>query len=178
MDFFPRVRVAIIVENEARQILLYRRMKTITYQVNYCMPGGMLESGEELSACCARELGKETGLGADRFEFEAVTETLGPPHLIGIVFRAIGVRGIARNNDPKSHDGMGWFGRHELPTPLMPGVSQWLAIEEAREGASRRDRHPADNRPPVCPLRGARTGPDDPDRRRNPDLQKFDSLIR
>jgi 8-oxo-dGTP diphosphatase len=124
----PAVCVAVVVRDHEGRVLLLRRSATRTWPGTWCLPGGRLEPGETLEECCRRELFEETGLVAERFEFSVVTEVAGPPHLIGLVYRAFGVVGMAVNAEPHAHDAIGWFGRDAMPSPLMPGVVAWLGL--------------------------------------------------
>jgi 8-oxo-dGTP pyrophosphatase MutT (NUDIX family) len=122
----PAVCVAVVVRDHEGRVLLLRRSATRTWPGTWCLPGGRLESGETLEECCRRELFEETGLIAERFKFSAVTEVAGPPHLIGLVYRAFGVSGTAANAEPHAHDAIGWLGPDSPLSPLMPGVVAWL----------------------------------------------------
>jgi 8-oxo-dGTP diphosphatase len=122
----PAVCVAVVVRDHEGRVLLLRRSATRTWPGTWCLPGGRLESGETLEGCCQRELFEETGLVAGRFKFSVVTEVAGPPHLIGLVYRAFGVVGTAANAEPHAHDAIGWLGPDSPLSPLMPGVVAWL----------------------------------------------------
>lgn len=122
----PRVCTAIVVERRGR-VLLLRRGPACSWPGTWCFPGGRLEPGETLAACCARELREEAGLQADRFVLAGLTEVLDHgPHLVGLVHRALGVSGQPRNCEPDRHDAVGWFDWGRLPAPLMPGVRQFV----------------------------------------------------
>jgi 8-oxo-dGTP diphosphatase len=122
----PAVCVAVVVRDHEGRVLLLRRSATRTWPGTWCLPGGRLEYGETLEECCRRELFEETGLVAERFKFSVVTEVTGPPHLIGLVYRAFGVVGMAVNAEPHAHDAIGWLGPDSPLSPLMPGVVAWL----------------------------------------------------
>jgi 8-oxo-dGTP diphosphatase len=122
----PRVCVAVVVEYDGGRVLLLKRGPSCTFPRTWCLPGGRLEAGETLEQCCRRELLEETGLAAERFTFESVTEVFGPPHLIGLVYKAHRATGMAANAEPDKHDEIGLFRPGEFPSPLMPGVVQWL----------------------------------------------------
>jgi 8-oxo-dGTP diphosphatase len=121
----PGVCVAVVVEDDRGRVLLLKRGRSRTWPGHWCLPGGRLEPGETLAECCARELSEETGLVAARLAFDAVTEVPGPPHLVGVVFRATGVVGLPANREPDRHDDVGWFSRDAMPDPLMPGLRRW-----------------------------------------------------
>lgn len=125
----PSICVAVVVEDPSGNILLLRRAPESSYPGMWCLPGGRLEPGETLSEGCRRELLEETGLDASEFIFLCVTEVMGPPHLIGLVYRACGISGPLRNAEPYYHDCLGWYRRDNLPAPLMPGVIGWLESE-------------------------------------------------
>jgi 8-oxo-dGTP diphosphatase len=136
----PRVCVAVVVERDGR-VLLLRRGPGRTWPGTWSLPGGRLEWGETLADCCARELREETGLevegvdGTDGFTFDGITEVIGDisdgsAHLVGLVYWAVGTVGEPENREPDKHDAMGWFPWSKLvagePTPLMPGVVQYV----------------------------------------------------
>jgi 8-oxo-dGTP diphosphatase len=126
LAIIPRVCIAVVVEYDGGRVLLLRRSESSTFPRTWCLPGGRLDPGETLEQCCRRELLEETGLSAERFTFECVTEVAGPLHLIGLVYKAHRATGTAANAEPDKHDEIGLFRPCEFPSPLMPGVVQWL----------------------------------------------------
>jgi ADP-ribose pyrophosphatase YjhB (NUDIX family) len=125
-DQSPRVCVAVVIRDDVGRILLLKRCESGSYPGQWCLAGGGVEAGETLFKACQREVGEETGLEVIGTRFLAVTETLGPPHLIGMVFEASIGEGDVHNAEPETHDAIGWFAMDRLPSPLMPGVIQWL----------------------------------------------------
>jgi 8-oxo-dGTP diphosphatase len=116
---------AVIWDNEGR-ILLLKHGAYCSFPGTWCLPGGGVKVGETLFKACQRETSEETGLEVIGTRFLVVTETLGPPHLIGMVFEAEIGEGDVHNAEPETHDAIGWFAMDRLPSPLMPGVIQWL----------------------------------------------------
>jgi ADP-ribose pyrophosphatase YjhB (NUDIX family) len=125
-DQLPRVCVAAVIRDDEGRILLLKRGTGCSFPGTYCLPGGRVKAGETLFKSCQREVSEETGLEVFGTQFLAVTETLGPPHLIGFVFEARIGEGDVHNAEPETHDDIGWFAMDRLPSPLMPGVVQWL----------------------------------------------------
>jgi 8-oxo-dGTP diphosphatase len=131
----PAVCVAVVAVRD-RRVALLKRSKSGTWPGQWCLPGGRVEQGETLMQCCRRELAQETGLSVLRFCFQCVTECLGPPHLVGLVYRARTVSGELTNREPDRHDEVGWFRWDDLPAPLMPGVAQYLEWREKTHARS------------------------------------------
>jgi 8-oxo-dGTP pyrophosphatase MutT (NUDIX family) len=125
-DQSPRVCVAVVIRDDVGRILLLKRCDSGSYPGQWCLPGGGVEARETLFKACQREVGEETGLEVVGTQFLAVTEVLGPPHLIGLVFEVSIGEGDVHNAEPETHDDIGWFALDRLPSPLMPGVVQWL----------------------------------------------------
>lgn len=125
-DQLPRVCVAVVIRDDKGRILLLKRAASCSFPGTWCLPGGGVSEGETLFECIRREVREETGLEVIGAQFSAVTEVLGPSHLVGLVYLAWVMDLDARNAEPESHDAIGWFALDRLPSPLMPGVIQWL----------------------------------------------------
>jgi 8-oxo-dGTP pyrophosphatase MutT (NUDIX family) len=125
----PDLAVAVIVEDHAGRVLLLKRAEGRTWGGHWCFPGGRVRKGETLAEACVRELAEETGLVTweDSLRRVGLTEVIdGDGHLIGVVFRCPDRSGGIVNREPERHSDIKFFDWSELPSPLMPGVAQWV----------------------------------------------------
>ncbi len=78
-DCLPRVGSALLVRNEANQILLGKRNKD-PQRGNWVIPGGKIHAFESIAEAAARELREETGLIVEVGERFNVYEIINPPN--------------------------------------------------------------------------------------------------
>jgi ADP-ribose pyrophosphatase YjhB (NUDIX family) len=64
---------AVILDDQHERILLTRRVDN----GRWCLPGGLMEAGESVEECCAREVWEETGL---RVEITRLVGVYSNPH--------------------------------------------------------------------------------------------------
>lgn len=139
----PFVISAVVATHEGRVLLLKKPDPpdfdpATMYPGSWCLPGGKVEYGESPEVAASRELREETGLDLlpRDFRFSGVTNVVTPlMHMVGLVYRVdvpAGKVRWAQNLERTKHESMEWFSWGSLPSPLMPGLQQWLA---ARLGA-------------------------------------------
>jgi 8-oxo-dGTP diphosphatase len=125
-DCLPRVGSALLVRNEANQILLGKRNKD-PQRGNWVIPGGKIHAFESIAEAAARELREETGLVVEVGDRFNVYEIINPPneHRIVIYSWAKVVGGEAKASDDLSE--LKFFELKELgEVPVTPLVRQVL----------------------------------------------------
>jgi 8-oxo-dGTP diphosphatase len=125
-DCLPRVGSALLVRNEANQILLGKRNKD-PQRGNWVIPGGKIHAFESIAEAAARELREETGLVVEVGDRFNVYEIINPPneHRIVIYSWAKVVGGAAKASDDLSE--LKFFELKELgEVPVTPLVRQVL----------------------------------------------------
>ena len=102
-DCLPRVGSALLVRNEANQILLGKRNKD-PQRGNWVIPGGKIHAFESIAEAAVRELREETGLLVEVEDRFKVYEIINPPneHRIVIYSWAKVVGGEAKASDDLS----------------------------------------------------------------------------
>lgn len=121
----PGVGVAVVADG---RLLLVKRGREPGRGL-WAVPGGKVETGEELTATARREVAEETGLEVVVEDVVWVGESIGPGDppawhyvLIDFIGRVIGGEAVAADDA----DELGWFTDQEarrLPlTPTMPGL--------------------------------------------------------
>jgi 8-oxo-dGTP diphosphatase len=126
-DNFPRIGSALLVRNEANQILLGKRNKD-PQRGSWVIPGGKIHAFESIAEAAARELREETGLVVEVGEHFNVYEIINPPNEHRIVIYSWGkvVSGEARPSDDISE--LRFFELDELgEVPVTPLVRRVLA---------------------------------------------------
>src|SRR2546427_10450348 len=78
-DCLPRVGSALLVRNEANQILLGKRNKD-PQRGNWVIPGGKIHAFESIAEAAARELREETSLIVEVGDHFNVYEIINPPN--------------------------------------------------------------------------------------------------
>lgn len=125
-DCLPRVGSALLVRNEANQILLGRRNKD-PQRGSWVIPGGKIHAFESIAEAAARELREETGLVVEVGDRFNVYEIINPPneHRIVIYSWAKVVGGEAKASDDLSE--LKFFELKDLgDVPVTPLVRQVL----------------------------------------------------
>lgn len=118
MSNLIRIRACLAVVQQG-QILLIPHYNTDVGPVQWCIPGGAVEFGEELEVCARREFGEETGLQAQITGLLDVSEVVlpaRPAHSITVTFSGIITGG---NLQAEMHPVYGekkarWFSWHML----------------------------------------------------------------
>ena len=126
-DNFPRVGSALLVRNEANQILLGKRNKD-PQRGSWVIPGGKIDIEAGAVEADGRELREETGLIVEVGEHFNVYEIVNPPNEHRIVIYSWGrvVSGEARPSDDISE--LRFFELDELgEVPVTPLVRRGLA---------------------------------------------------
>jgi acetyl-CoA carboxylase carboxyl transferase subunit beta len=102
-DALPRIGSALLVQDEAKRILLGRRNKD-PQRGYWVIPGGKIHAFEGIAEAAARELHEETGLTVEVGNQFRVYEIVNPPneHRIVIYSWAKVVEGTARASDDLS----------------------------------------------------------------------------
>lgn len=108
------------------EVLLCRRGSgEESYAGHWALPGGKAEDGESPARAAARESAEELGGSLDPAGLKLMDRKATPT---GMVFHTF-VRPVSKKFQPlinDEHSGYGWFGLHELPSPMHPGVAGTL----------------------------------------------------
>ena len=123
MDFFSkkktlRVRVAGVITNERKELLLLQQSKKGAAKGNWLLPGGGLEYGGYATDALARELKEELGLEAKDFHLLFVSESIDPKgqrHILQLVFKVqVQKANPVLNPKEKAITGFGFFSKEEI----------------------------------------------------------------
>jgi len=121
---YPRVGIGVVVKKENTVLLGLR--KGSHGAGLWGIPGGHQEFGETMEACAKRELKKETGLEAKKFELISIADEMNyidtdGKHYVSIGFLADYVSGNPRLIEPKKCQKWKWFSLDALPKNLHQG---------------------------------------------------------
>ena len=115
---FPVGINILVVRND--QLLLGKR-KNVYGAGTWCLPGGHLETGEDMEQAAARELMEETELSAQSYLFSnLVNDRSSGKHYLQVGFAADGVSGEISLKEPDLCEEWKWFKLNELPQELFP----------------------------------------------------------
>lgn len=111
----PGIGAAIVVRNEADEILLVQRSANSTKPGKWCIPAGYVDDGEDIREAAARELAEETGLTATAGRVLQVETNRHDPDrtTIGTWFEGEGVSGLPVAGDDAVD--VAFFALEELP---------------------------------------------------------------
>lgn len=114
-----KVAVGALIRGD-RVLLVHRRPDKRAYPDVWDLPGGLIEAGESDLDALTRELHEELGVWIEPSSVSPLCQVTGGPAEEPALLSAWLVRawqGTPANVAPEEHDGIGWFGRHELPPP-------------------------------------------------------------
>ena len=123
----PRIRVSVVVRDEADRVLLVEHDKD--GRRHWLLPGGGVEHGETLVNAAAREVGEETGLRVAVGRLVVVSEVIEPGgrHLLDLVFLGDLDGGEMRDGLDAAVVGVQWHDPETLPVlPLHPPIGTQL----------------------------------------------------
>lgn len=111
---FEKESVAVLVENEAGQLLMVEAYRYVTARLEWEMPAGNLEPGETVLAGAAREVVEETGYATVDLRHLYAFEPIGGigdkvHHLVAC--RAVGAPAAFDRNEVRA---VRWFDRAEV----------------------------------------------------------------
>jgi ADP-ribose pyrophosphatase YjhB (NUDIX family) len=111
----PGVGAAVLLRNEAGEVLLVRRAPGSTRAGAWCIPCGYVDYGEDVREAAAREVAEETGLRVDVGEVVFVRSNFHDPAklTVGVWFDGTVVGGTLAPGDDA--DDAGWFPLDVLP---------------------------------------------------------------
>lgn len=119
----PKVAVGAVVGNDAGDILLIERADSGIW----LYPTGWADVGYSAAEVAVKEVAEETGIECEVVGLIAVFDGLRLGFtrvpLYSLVFHCRAVGGELAAH-PLETNGVGWFARHELPSPLA-GYDQW-----------------------------------------------------
>lgn len=119
----PKVAVGAVVGNDAGEILLIQRSDSGVW----LYPTGWADIGYSPAEVAVKEVAEETGIHCEVAGLIAVLDGLRlgftrvPLYSLVFLCRAVGGELVPH---PLETNGAGWFGRHNLPSPLA-GYEQW-----------------------------------------------------
>lgn len=111
----------VAVINRDKKILILKRGPTAPWGANrYCLPGGKLESYEDLIDCATRELSEETGIYIVDKTYLAPYTISYPKYSKIIFYMSLNNPVISLNWE---HDHYAWVSQQESSQyPLVPGL--------------------------------------------------------
>ncbi len=133
MDFFRRtkklrVRVAALIENEEKNVLLIQQKKKD--KVYWLLPGGGVEFGETAEVALRRELREEIGVEINSCQFLFINESIDPDgkrHLIQLVFQ-VKLKGTDISIKDKALTGMGFFSTKDIiDMDIRPDIKEYFS---------------------------------------------------
>ncbi|MEY4683563.1 MAG: hypothetical protein RLZ25_22 [Pseudomonadota bacterium] len=145
----PAVGVGGLVFNDQGFVLLVAR-KNPPRAGEWHIPGGRLEPGESLTACCSREIWEETGIRATPGKIVAIADRqIDGFHYVIIDFLATLSPSEDKTAATPGSDALdaGWFDPEELnEMPLVEGLNEVIAagkrlINEENRGLSLDSQH-------------------------------------
>ncbi|MDD5050707.1 MAG: NUDIX domain-containing protein [Candidatus Pacebacteria bacterium] len=95
------------------------------------LPGGHLETGENMIDCARRELKEETSLEAEKFTFTNLANDNGPTnnrHYVQVGMIAEGVKGEVKLTEPELCYEWKWFDLKNLPKELFFGHKNQIEL--------------------------------------------------
>lgn len=131
----PGVGAAVVVRNEAGEILLVQRSGTSTQPGLWCIPAGYVDDGEGVRAAAVRELAEETGLVATAGRVLQVATNRHDPErtTVGTWFEGLDVSGVPVAGDDAV--AVGFFPLDDLP-PMAFDTDVGLIERLRSEGQS------------------------------------------
>ncbi len=118
MDKFPLCTVDVLIFDEKRRVLLFRRTNE-PYKGDYFTPGGRLFKNETLVDCALRQLKNEVGITVDKdsLDFVGVVNEVNPDsifpdvnyHSVNIVFSLLIESSIVSIKLDSQHSDFKWF---------------------------------------------------------------------
>ncbi|HEY9721094.1 MAG TPA: NUDIX hydrolase [Oscillatoriaceae cyanobacterium] len=121
----PRVRVAVVLAQEGKLLLVRHRKGEDTY---WLLPGGGLDYGESLAECAARELREETGLEIAVERPIYLSEAIAPDgarHILNLYVLAHLTGGTLQAAEEAVIAEVAW-----VPIETLPGLRMYPAIAE------------------------------------------------
>ena len=116
----PHIGVGLIVIKDYQ--VLFLRRKNVHGSGTWSTPGGLLEYGETVEACAARETFEESGITARNIRFIAITNDVFEElnkHYITIWMQGDYDSGEPSVAAPYESDTCGWYPLNDLPQPLF-----------------------------------------------------------
>lgn len=116
----PRVGVGAFITDEIGRLLLVKRRRPPEAD-HWGLPGGKVEFGETLAESVTREIREELGVKIVVGDLVCLVDQIDSvegTHWVAPVYRAKIVDGEPSNREPEALEAIGWFDRHNLPTPV------------------------------------------------------------
>ncbi|MFA5766556.1 MAG: NUDIX domain-containing protein [Candidatus Paceibacterota bacterium] len=125
----PKVSVVTIIRRD-NKLLLGLRHGSAAGAGMWGFTGGHLEGGESFEQCAIREVAEETGIKLKHvtyFTIENVIFEAEQKHYVTIFMVGdVSSDQEATNMEPTKCINWEWFSWDELPSPLVPGIAQFI----------------------------------------------------
>lgn len=122
-----------IVINDSGEMLMVRRSKTDSRRpLQWDLPGGMVEEGEDIAIATARETEEETGIKLDPAHLDLVYSHTAVKHALNVVWMFyVGKTAITNVSLSYEHDKCQWLSLKDATTqfeyPLQRDVLKYLS---------------------------------------------------
>jgi len=117
---WPKVGICVwVMDRDGRALMMLRQGSSGAG--SWACPGGKLEMAEEILDCAIRETKEEVDIRFKRFEYIGVTNDISDAdnHWLTVHVKALEWAGNAKIGEPQKCSQIGWYGIHNLPTPLF-----------------------------------------------------------
>lgn len=145
MDFANKVLCGcgVVLFNDKGQFLMMKR-KSKHAAGTYCVPGGWIEKGEELTAAGAREVWEKVGVEIENIKILGVTNNIFPDenlHTVSVIMAAKIKSGSPRVMEPDKCETLVWCDDWDkVPQPALTVYNRYISkqqFENYRSGIMR-----------------------------------------
>lgn len=120
----------VVLFNDKGQFLMMKR-KSKHAEGTYCVPGGWIEKGEELTAAGAREVWEEVGVEIENTEILGVTNNVFPNenlHTVSVIMAATIKNGEPKIAEPDKCAALVWCDDWDnVPQPALTEYNRYIS---------------------------------------------------